>query len=199
MKTSFVWLLALCLSAGCFGSTAEAVYPTEAAATPPLATFGPGDEITVRVFYGASEMERPYTIGPSGDIGFPFIGTIKVAGRTQSEVEQEIQSKLADGYLKDPMVSIEVEEVRSQKISVFGQINTPGTLAFADGMTIVEAISQAGGFTQLARKDAVTVTRTKPDGTKQRYVLPVEQIAESRAENFLMQPGDIVLVPQRRW
>jgi len=198
MGTVRLALVAVLASLAC-SSAPEPVYPAPEAAQPVATTLGPGDEIVVHVFYGASEMERPYTIGPSGEIGFPLIGKVEVAGRTQAEIETEIQERLADGYLKDPMVSIDIKEVRSQKIAVFGQINTPGTLPFFEGMTIVEAISQAGGFTQLARKDAVTVTRTRPDGTKDSYVIPVESIAENRADNFLMQPGDIVLVPQRRW
>lgn len=172
-------------------------YPTQ----PPeveLSTLGRDDVFVVRVFYGAKEIEREYTVGGSGEINFPFIGRVIVEGRTQADVESDIQTRLADGFLRDPVVSILVKERRSQRIAVLGQVENPGTQSYFPGMSVTQAISQAGGFTPLAKKNAVTVTRTE-GGTPTKYTVPVQSITENRAENFPMKPGDEIFVPERSW
>ncbi len=161
-------------------------------------SIGPGDVFDIRVFYGAKEVVRSYTVGSSGEIAFPFIGKVEVTGKNQSQVEEEIRSRLADGYLKDPVVSLDLKESNSKKVSVFGEVQKPGTLGFFDGMTVIEAISQAGGFKPLARRNAVTVTRVV-EGKKVKYTVPVERIAQSKADTFPMRPGDVVFVPERAW
>ena len=103
-----------------------------------------------------------------------------------------------DGYLKNPQVSILVKEYKSKKISVFGQVRTPGTLPYTEGMTVVEAVAQAGGFGELARKNAVTVSRGADDA-KTTFTVPVEDIGEGTADNFFLRPGDVVFVPRRLW
>lgn len=158
-------------------------------------TLGPGDLFDVRVFQ-QEQMTGTYSASPEGTISFPLIGTVEVNGKTPAMIETEIRNRLADGYLKDPQVSVLVKEYKSKKISVFGQVRNPGTLAFTEGMTIVEAVSRAGGFTQMARKNAVTVTRPAGD-EKQSFTVPVESIAKGKADQFFMRPGDTVFVPER--
>ncbi len=75
-------------------------------------------------------------------------------------------------------------------------MRSPGTLGYFNGMTIVEAISQAGGFTAMAKKNGVTVTRQLSD-KKVKYTVPVNSIAHNKAENFRMRPGDVLFVPER--
>lgn len=158
-------------------------------------TLGPGDLFEVRVFQ-QEQMTGTYSASPEGTISFPLIGTVEVTGKTPAMIETEIRDRLADGYIKSPQVSVLVKEYKSKKISVFGQVRNPGTLAFAEGMTIVEAVSRAGGFTQMARKNAVTVTRTSGD-RKETFTVPVETIAKGGADQFFMRPGDTVFVPER--
>ena len=123
---------------------------------------------------------------------------MEVCEKTPPEVEQVIRERLADGYIKEPQVSVLIKEYRSKSVSVFGQVKKPGTLPYAGGMTVVEAISQAGGFTEMARKNAVTVTRVTK-GKKTNYTVPVESIGEGKADNFMVRPGDVVFVPRRMW
>jgi polysaccharide export outer membrane protein len=152
----------------------------------------------VRVFYGAQELKQAYTIDAGGVIALPYIGEVNALGRTQVQLKDEIQTRLGDGYLIDPVVSIELVERLSKKISVIGEVKSPQTMIFYEGMTIVEAVSQAGGFTPLARKDDVRVTRVE-GGEKRTYTVPVEEIARNRATMFVLLPGDVVFVPERRW
>lgn len=158
-------------------------------------TLGPGDVFEVRV-YRQETMSGTYDVSVEGTISFPLIGQVKVAGKTSKQVEEEIRSRLADGYIVEPHVSVLVKEYRSHNVSVFGQVQKPGRLPYSHSMTIVEAISQAGGFSAMAKKNAVTVTRLEGD-TKRKYTVPVEAIGDGKAPNFLLRPGDVVWVPER--
>ncbi len=165
-------------------------------ASEPDTTLGPGDLFEIRVF-GEKELSNKHRVSSDGTIDFPLIGTVVVAGKTPSEVAKTIETMLVEGgFLKRPQVSILVEAYTSKKVSVFGQVKKPGTLAFRDGMSVVEAISDAGGFTSMAKTNDTTVIRIV-DGVKKRFKVPVELIGQGRAPNFVLRPGDIVFVPER--
>lgn len=160
-------------------------------------TLGAGDMFEVRVFR-QDDMTGTYSVSSEGTISFPLIGEVEVAGKTPADVERELRERLAEGYLKNPQVSVLVKEYKSKKISVFGQVREPGTFAYSEGMTVVEAVAQAGGFTDLARKNAVSVTRAVGK-EKTKFTVPVENIGEGKADNFYLRPGDVVFVPRRLW
>jgi polysaccharide export outer membrane protein len=168
-------------------------------------SLGPRDQFEVRVFRQA-DLSGLFEVSPECTITYPLIGSLEVCGKTPPEIERQISEGLADGFIKNPQVSVVVKEYKSKTISVFGQVKRPGTLSFAGGMTVVEAISQAGGFTEMARKNAVTVTRAKQgepaaEGkrVKTSYTIPVESIGQGNAPNFYVRPGDVVFVPRRVW
>jgi polysaccharide export outer membrane protein len=189
-------LIAAALTAGsCSGvrPTTPQVKPDEA---PTDTTVGPGDVFDVRV-YGEEGLSGTYRIASDGTIDYPLLGTISVQGMSPTEVTRLIADGLVTGqFLKNPNVSVFVKEYTSKKISVFGQVNKPGTFQYVDGMSIVEAISIAGGFTPMAKQNDVAVTRVINDAEKQ-FLVPVEAIGQGRASNFVLRPGDIVFVPQR--
>jgi polysaccharide export outer membrane protein len=185
----------LSLACAC-GDPAPSKYPEQQVHVEDT-TLGPGDLFDVRVF-GQEGMSATYSVSNEGAISFPLIGSVEVGGKTPAAVERDIRERLADGYLRDPQVSVLVREYKSKKISVFGQVRKPGTFGYTDGMTVVEAIAQAGGFNEMARKNAVTVTR-KHDDKQTKYTVPVESIGEGKAENFFIRPGDVVFVPRRLW
>jgi polysaccharide export outer membrane protein len=159
------------------------------------ASLGPGDVFEVRV-YRQDSMSGAYNVSPEGTISFPLIGVVVVSDKTPRQVEAEIESRLAEGFLVNPQVSVLMKEYRSRNVIVFGQVQKPGRLPFSTGMTIVEAISQAGGFSAMARKNAVTVTRTDGD-KKTNFTVPVESIGNGQAPDFMLRPADIVFVPER--
>jgi polysaccharide export outer membrane protein len=159
-------------------------------------TLGPGDLFDIRVF-GEKDLSNTYRVASDGTIDLPLIGSLKVDGLTASEVKSLIEKAFVEGdFLKNPQVSILVKEYNSKKISVFGQVSRPGTFPYQDGMSVVEAISLAGGFTPMARRDDTTVTRVV-DNKKRRYKVPVKKIGVGQAANFMLLPGDIVFVPER--
>lgn len=155
---------------------------------------GPGDIFIVRVFR-EKDLSGEFQVSTAGTIDYPLLGLLKVGGKSPSEVSSEIRKGLSKGFLKHAYVSVVVKKYRSKRIYVLGQVNRPGTLPFQDSMTIVQAISQAGGFKRTARTNNVIVTRVAATGEK-KIVVPVESISEGRAPNFFLAPGDIVFVPE---
>ncbi len=188
-----MWLLA----AGC-ADNPPPVYPTVAPFDVTSLALGPGDKLELTIFYGTKESKATYSLDASGQMEVQFIGTVRAGGKATRQVQEEIQTRLADGYLNEPVVSLTVIEINSLKCSVFGQVAHSGNVRFTPGMTIVEAIALSGGFTAMARKNMVKVTRAL-DGKKETYKIPVELIAEGKRPNFPMMPGDEVFVPERPW
>lgn len=158
-------------------------------------TLGIGDTFDVRV-YGENELSSRYRVSGDGTIDFPMIGSLHVAGLQPSQVSAQIAAKLKDGLLRSPQVSIYVHEQSSKKIHVLGQVAKPGTFSYTVGMNIVEAITQAGGFTPLAAKNSATVTRAEA-GRQVIYRVRAGDISDGTAANFFLRPGDIVSVPER--
>jgi polysaccharide export outer membrane protein len=174
------------------------VYPTVAPFDEHELNLGPGDKLALTIFYGSKQVNASYVLDGSGQMEVQYIGTVSAGGKNARAVQEEIQTRLADGYLQNPVVSLTVVEINSLKCSVFGQVAKSGSVKFTPGMTITEAIAQSGGFQPLARKNMVRVTRIT-DGKKQTYKIPVELIAEGKRPNFPMMPGDEVFVPERAW
>ncbi|HEX7841721.1 MAG TPA: polysaccharide biosynthesis/export family protein [Kofleriaceae bacterium] len=174
------------------------VYPTTAPLDVNKLALGPGDKLNLTVFYGSHSITAAYALDSSGQISVQYIGAVEASGKTVEQVRDDIKKRLSDGYLNDPIVSLTIAELNSQTLSVSGMVARTGAVKFSPGITITEVIAQSGGFTPLARKNMVKVTRTL-GGVKETYKLPVELIAEGERPNFPMMPGDEVFVPERPW
>lgn len=180
------------------GDDPPVIYPTIAPFDETKLALGPSDKLALSVFYGSKELKATYTLDASGAMEVQYIGTVSAGGKSVRDVRDEIQQRLADGYLRDPVVSLTVLEINSLKCSVLGQVVRSGSIKFTPGLTITEAIAQSGGFQPLARKNMVRVTRIR-ENKKETYKVPVELIAEGKRPNFPMMPGDEVFVPERPW
>lgn len=191
------WLVLVILLAAC-GDNPPPVYPTAAPLDENQLVLGPGDKLEIVVYAGTKESKATYVLDASGEIEVQYIGSVVAGGKVAKTVQSEIQTRLEDGYFRDPIVSLTVVEINSLKLSVFGQVLRSGTIKFTPGMTIVEAIAQSGGFSPMARKNMVRVTRNL-GGKAEIYKIPVEMIAEGTRPNFPMMPGDEVFVPERPW
>jgi protein involved in polysaccharide export with SLBB domain len=156
---------------------------------------GPGDVFELRV-YGEKELTGVHRISPEGQVDVPLIGRIDAEGLTPGDIGKVISNKLREGYIRDPFVSIYVKEYNSKKIFVLGEVAKPGTFPFKNNMTVVEAITLAGGFKSSANKNYVVVTR-KIEGKEQRIEVPVQKITEGLATNLPLNAGDIVFVHDR--
>ncbi len=116
----------------------------EVAASQENYVLGPEDEIEIKV-WDHDDLTRKLRVGLDGSISFPFIGHIKTKGLTLSQLQNELQRRLGDGYIVDPHVSITITEYKSQRFFVVGNVARPGTYPLTKNITVVEAISLAGG------------------------------------------------------
>jgi len=157
-------------------------------------SLGPGDVFEVRVFQ-EPELSGVYQVGPQGDVIFPLCKRVGVAGMDANAAAEAIRGCLAKGFMRDPQVSVLVKEYNSKKVFVFGEVQKPGTFPFEDGMSVVQAVTVAGGFTKTAAQNSTTVTR-RVGGTETKIKVNVQDIALGKAPNFTLEPGDIVYVPE---
>ena len=164
---------------------------TDAGASNTLAT---NDLLEVRV-YQEPDLSGVYRVDGDGHIDFPLCGKVQVGGVTAGGAAEAITTCLKNGFVRRPQVSALVKEFNSKKVFVFGEVSKPGSFAYEDGMTIIHAISQAGGLTRSAAKNSVNVTRVV-DGKEVKLPVKVEDIVIGREKNFQLVPGDIIFVPE---
>lgn len=169
---------------------ADQLFVTDAGAN----TLAANDLLEVRV-YQEADLSGVYRVAPEGHLDFPLCGKVRVTGLTPSETADAITACLKNGFVRRPQVSVMVKEFNSKKVFVFGEVAKPGAFAFEDGMTIIHAVSQAGGFSRTASKNSVNVTRVV-EGKEVKLPVKVEDIVVGREKNFLLQPGDIIFVPE---
>ncbi len=187
--------LSLVAAIGCGGHGYYSPAPVRAPdVIPSAAALGPGDVFEVRV-YGEPELSGIYRVGPQGDVVFPLCQSVAVGGLTATAAAEKLRGCLAAGYMRNPQVSVFIREFNSKKVFVFGEVQKPGTFVYEDGMSIVQAITLAGGFTRTASQNNTSVTRIV-DGQEVKIKVTVQDIALGKATNFTLQSGDIVFVPE---
>ncbi len=146
---------------------------------------GSGDRVRITVF-GQPDLSGEYAVDGMGTLAFPLIGQLRAGGHTASELEHAIVAKLKPNYLKDPRVAVEVLTYRP--FYIVGEVKTPGSYPYVSGMTVLNAVALAGGFTYRAREESFYLTRTEKDGTKNRV---------NAAPETQVLPGDVVTVRER--
>lgn len=143
-----------------------------------------GDRLRVVVF-GQDGLTNTYSIGASGTITMPLIGTVPARGRTPQGLATDIAARLRNGFIREPSVAVEVEAYRP--FFILGEVQAPGQYPYVPNMTAESAIAIAGGFSPRARRDRVTVTHADAAGTS-RFIAP---------PGAPIGPGDTVLVGER--
>jgi protein involved in polysaccharide export with SLBB domain len=194
------WITVLCfwtLAMGCWWQRTPKTPEVAENTYMPASTLGPGDVLEVKV-YDENELSGIFAVASTGTISFPLIGKVHVEGLASTDVADTIQKSLSEKFLKNPQVSIVIREYNSKKVSIFGEVNKPGTFKYEDNMTVIQAVSMAGGFSKMANKNQTNVTRIE-SGEEKKFFVPVEAIAEGKAKNFYLKPGDIVYVPESIW
>lgn len=152
-----------------------------------------GNDLLEIAVYQEEELTQAVRVTSNGYISYPLLGRIKVAGMSVEELEDYIRGALAKDYIRDPYVQISVKEFSN--VYVLGQVKAPGPYLFKGGMTVLQAITSAGGFTKIAHKGRVRVVRTH--GTE-REVIKVDaaDVMNGSKEDIILQPGDTVVVPE---
>ncbi len=162
-----------------------------------MKTIGPDDIFEIRIV-GEDKLPTMYTVAPDGTVDLPYIKRLKVSGLEPQQIAELVRDQLiAQQILGDPTVSISVKEYRSKKVEVFGEVLKPSSLSLEPGMTLLRAISQAGGFNTIADKNRVTLRRRLRDGSVKSVDVSVSDIADNRIQDVVLQAGDTVYVQQR--
>src|SRR6185369_13797584 len=135
---------------------------------------GAQDVLTIQVFDQA-DLGGKYTVETDGTFSFPLIGRVTAGGLTLRNFEGELKKKLADGYFRNPQVTVAVEQYRSQRVFVMGEVRNPGPVPLSGGMTLIEALSRAGSTLPSASGE-VAIVRSSP-GSKGGPVTDLEKAA----------------------
>ena len=154
---------------------------------------GPEDVLEVFV-WKEPDLSTTVVVRPDGNISLPLIGELLTNGKTSVELQIEITHKLKK-LVSDPVVNVMVQEVTSAKVSVLGEVKNPGVYKIKDRATLLDAVALAGGFTEYAKRDKVTVIRSGADGSSKRFNLNVEQlIKKQQSDLFYILPYDKIWV-----
>jgi polysaccharide biosynthesis/export protein len=154
---------------------------------------GPDDVIEVFV-WKEPELSTTVVVRPDGKVSLPLIGELPTSGKTAVELQKEIGQKLTQ-YISEPVVNVMVKEVNSAKVSVLGEVKTPGIYKIKDRATVLDVIALAGGFTEYAKRNKVTIIRPASSGEQKRIMLNVDdQIKREKGDLFYILPYDKIYV-----
>lgn len=170
--------MAVIIALGCIAS------PAVADEEPTAYRLGSGDRIKVTV-YGHEDLSGEFEIDSQGIISLPLIQNVRGSGLTVEELERAIAEKLQPDYLKHPRVNVDVLTYRP--FYIMGEVKAPGSYPYVSGMTVLNAVALAGGYTYRARTKAVLITR--PESTGQKLV-------EAKPDTAVL-PGDVIEVQER--
>jgi len=158
---------------------------------------GPGDVLTIEIV-GEKELPREYQVASDGSVDVPYVHSVKVAGLDPHEIVALLRKALIEAkVLTDPSVIVSVKEYHSQRVTLLGQVAKPGSYPFTSGLTLIQAVSLAGGLTAIADDDMVTITRKADNGKTYSTVLSAAPIMVGRAADIPLQAGDQIYVRER--
>jgi polysaccharide export outer membrane protein len=156
---------------------------------------GPGDQLKV-VVWKHEELSTQVAVRPDGEISLPLVGDVQSTGRSAAEIAADVQQRLHRYYQDDPPVTVQVQEVKSYKIYVVGEVNKPGEFAPSQEVTVLMSLSLAGGFTRFADADRIVIVRRDARGERR---IPFDYSAVVRRgdlrQNIALELGDTVVVP----
>lgn len=163
-----------------------------------LVQLGAGDTVSIQV-YGQPDMTTTTLVADDGTIAVPLAGPVQVATLSPSEAAQRIEKALRDGnFLVDPNVTLNVMQSRSQRVSVLGEVRTPGRYQIESHTPIYDVLAQAGGTTENA-SDIVYVLRSDRTGQVQRYPVDLRALRNNTLSDLptqTLQGGDSIFVPK---
>ncbi len=157
---------------------------------------GPSDQIAIRVKGQPDYSVEKVKVSPMGTIFHPLLGEIQVAGLTMDQLKKQLTTDLSE-YLVDPVVNAELLEAQSAKVGVIGQVRMPRIIVMSGPLTVLDAITEAGGFSEMGKSSNVTLLRQQFDGTRATIKVNVKEILQGKAtpdQNLALQAGDTVIV-----
>jgi len=204
MKLSLTLLLCILLS-GCASSevksrrqTARANAQAALTQTEDIYRAAPGDGLLVEFYYN-EELNRGVLVRPDGFISLPLVQDVQVTGLTLPEIRKILTEKYT-GILKTPTVSVSLENLASYKVFVGGEVSSPGVFALSDGITVLRAITMAGGAKQTAGLGSVVIIRDQGTKSPEYLMVDLKATADQLADgqDLRLRPKDMVVVPKSK-
>ena len=166
---------------------------------------GPADVLTIQLF-DQPDLGGKFTVEADGSFSFPLIGRITAGGSTLRGFETELKRKLADGYFRNPQVSVAVEQYRSQRVFVMGEVRQPGPVSLTGGMTLIEALARAGstlptssGEVAIVRGASASAGPLNPgqEGVSEIFRATIRELESGAlSQNIQLRDSDTIFVPR---
>lgn len=195
--------LAACLFAVLLGQGSGVAAQVQA---PTDYVIGPQDVLSIAVF-DQDSLSGKFPVDSDGTFTFPLIGRVKAGGLTLRELEAELKTKLKDGFFKDPQLSVGVEQYRSQKIHIVGEVRSPGTYPLNGDMSLIEALARAGSALPTAAGE-ILIVRARAGATPTGPILPQGESTDVTTvdlkelqsgvlnKNVALKDADTIFVPR---
>jgi polysaccharide export outer membrane protein len=155
---------------------------------------GAGDELSISV-WKEPDLTRVIPVRPDGKISMPLLNDVQAAGQTPMQLSAAITQKLSK-FMNDPQVTVVVTAINSQRIYILGSVGRAGAYPMLPNMTVLQAISSAGGLSQYAKEKNIYILRTE-NGHQTRFPFNYQQVIRGQRveQNIPLQPGDTIVVP----
>ena len=190
-------LLSLELSAQTITADAAASATTSVKRDAPLTDYmiGPEDVLAINV-WKEPEVSRTLPVRPDGKISLPLVGDLLASGRTTAQLQGEIKQQL-HRYFTSPEVTVLVQEAKSHKFNIVGEVSKPGSYVMSNSMTVLDAIAVAGGLKDFAKASKIYVLRIAADGSHVRLPFNYKKVIKGGdlRENVELIPRDTIVIP----
>jgi polysaccharide export outer membrane protein len=175
-------------------SSPSADQTSKSATDDPNYAIGPDDEVSVNV-WKEPDISRTISVRPDGKISLPLLNDIQAAGLTPMQLSSEISERLKK-FIESPQVTIIITKSNSQRVFILGEVSRAGAYSLLPNMTMLQALSSAGGFTQFANLKKIYVLRTE-NGKQIRLLFNYKEVVSGRRpeQNIFLKPGDTIVVP----
>jgi len=156
---------------------------------------GSDDVLSVNV-WKEPEISRTVPVRPDGKITLPLIGDIQAGGLTPRKLQDNIAQGLRS-YVSSPEVTVIVQEVKSLKFNIVGEITKPGSYPLSEPTTVLDAIAIGGGLRDFAKRSHIYVLRTSADGSHSKLPFDYKEVIKGKrlSENVELHPGDTIVIP----
>lgn len=201
-RGSLTWSLAVVAVTACATVCAEQAAPPAIDGCPAEYVIGLEDVLDIAV-WGSTELTRTVPVRPDGKISLPLLNDVQAASLTPMQLREQLAKSLAS-YIASPNVSVMVREVHSFKVTVIGEVKTPGRYELRSRATVLDLLAMAGGPTDYAARGRIVVLRQDGASTRQipfSYEGPISKNEPKSGskpagrENLCAAPGDIIFVP----
>lgn len=156
---------------------------------------GAGDILAINV-WKEPEISHAVPVRSDGKVSLPLIGELQASGETPRQLQAALKEKL-QAFISDPDVTVIVQEVRSQRFNILGQVVKPGSYLLTNTTTVLDALALAGGFRDFAKKKSIYVLRAKTDGSQTRIAFNYNEVIKGNkpSQNIRLEPRDTLVIP----